>query len=31
MELGGFCVKFERILIKNSGKFTDKNVKIKRS
>ena len=30
MELGGFYVKFERVLIKNGGKFAGKNVKIKR-
>ena len=30
MELGGFYVKFERVLPEKRGKFTDKNVKIKR-
>ena len=29
MELSGFYVKFERVLLKNGDKFTDKNVKIK--
>ena len=27
MELGGFYVKFERVFIKNGGKFMDKNIK----
>ena len=27
MELGGFYVKFELVLIKNGGKFMDKNIK----
>ena len=30
MKLGGFYVKFERVLLENGGKFTGKNVKIKR-
>ncbi len=31
MELGGFYVKFERVLIKNGGKFMDKNIKFELS
>ena len=27
MELGGFYVKFERVLLKNGGKFINKNIK----
>ena len=27
MELGGFYVKFERVLLENGGKFTDKMYK----
>ena len=29
MELGGFYVKFERVLLENGGKFMDKNIKNK--
>ena len=27
MELGGFCDKFEWVLLKNDGKFMNKNIK----
>lgn len=31
MELGGFYVKIERVLIKNGGKFMGKNIKFEHS
>jgi len=31
MELGGFYVKFERVLLKSGGKFMGKNIKFGRS